>query len=78
MIGLLSLPQPASASSDSVAIHPEVNRVNEKAFMSRPLVEKYSLEKNERCVNGRSGLAAPDVRRSLEDAVKARIGAMQV
>jgi hypothetical protein len=46
--------------------------------MSRPLVEKYSLEKNERCVNGRSGLAAPDVRRSLEDAVKARIGAMQV
>jgi hypothetical protein len=44
-MGLLSLPQPVSTSSNSAAIHPEVNRVNEKAFMSRPLVEKYSLEK---------------------------------
>ncbi len=44
LIGLLSLPQPAKTSSESKAIHQGVNVRKEKAFMSRPLVEKYSLE----------------------------------
>jgi hypothetical protein len=44
LIGLLSLPQPVRISIDIKATPQGVSVRGEKIFMSRPLVEKYSLD----------------------------------